>query len=493
MKKIRPLLLFMLTLMFINCKNDDNGNTIEQVIDPDAFYVDQDHPNASDDNDGRYIEDGGTGPWLTIQHMLNTLEAGETGYVRASSSRYLGTTVTTAFDQIAFNISKSGTLNSPIIISGYPGERPVIGLNNMEDAVDANVGGFVSSFNTSYVTIRNFEISNVSGTGIFTDPDGNYPNIGMVFEDLHIYNVIVGDNGACIRLDFCDQCVVRNNILHDVYDKRSTAGNPINDSQYRLGSGIHGFQPSDCIIENNLFYNLGMGVFQKQADVDHQDSHMVRNNIFHDLSSVAFSMQIQGAGGAAPRNASFYNNILYDTGGALWVPLQDVGEQGIGLKIYNNTLVNTSGIGSIQEMIDIEIFNNIVQGDRPSWSTSSNETSIFRTEAPMVASLENGISYFDNNIYYDLHEHWILESGSAEEQNIYGLDVWSTNSTPSIGLLNPDQNSRVIDPLFIDAANHNYTLQNESPALSGGRGGNYSSSIGAVRDDISIGPDWELD
>eukprot|EP00213_Chloropicon_mariensis_P002047 CAMPEP_0197482010 /NCGR_PEP_ID=MMETSP1309-20131121/51088_1 /TAXON_ID=464262 /ORGANISM="Genus nov. species nov., Strain RCC998" /LENGTH=82 /DNA_ID=CAMNT_0043024413 /DNA_START=185 /DNA_END=430 /DNA_ORIENTATION=+ len=64
-----------------------HGQSAEE-IDPNALYVDKDHPNASDGNDGRYQQMGGTGPLKTIQALVDALKPGMTGYVRESVEPY---------------------------------------------------------------------------------------------------------------------------------------------------------------------------------------------------------------------------------------------------------------------------------------------------------------------------------------------------------------------------------------------------------------------
>ncbi|WP_438711816.1 hypothetical protein ACSTS3_04455 [Aquimarina muelleri] len=497
------LLLFQ-SIIFNSCNSsDDSVSDIVQpdnpdpdpiLIDPDAFYVDQDHVDANDTNDGHYKKDGGTGPWKTIQKMLNTLEGGEVGYVRASAGTYIPTVVTNAFDATAFFVTKSGTVEKPITISGYPGERPKIGFSTFEEGKsNPNYSGFAADFITSYVVIKNFEIANLSGSGIFTNPDHDPPNKGMVFEDLHIHDLIGIDNVGGIRLDGCDSCVIKNNIIHDIYDTHSNS-NPITNRPYALHSGIHGYQPSNCIIENNLIYNVDKAIFQKQADETHEKSHIVRNNIIRNANK-GLVMEIQGSGLPAPLNAEFYNNLIIDVETTVSIPLQDVGEQGDGILIYNNTLINCGSIGYIQEMLGIEIFNNIIFGNKPKWSSNTNMPLVFSTGATVgVTTFKNGISYFDNNLYFNIAENWVLERDGPNTIDINSFFDWQNTIAPEYGLaFNPDLNSKIADPLFSSLSTEDFSLKTNSPALIMGRGGNYEVIIGAIKNGSKIGPNWKLE
>ena len=460
----------------------------------DAYYVDQDHPQASDANDGRYVEDGGTGPWKTIQKALDEVQPGQTVYVRASAQPYFevgrkrGTTVS------GNTFLQGGTVDNPVTIAGYPGERPVIDGQGQRDPEGRGVAGFYVHFG-DYITIRDFEIRSVAGPGVNLNPSAH--NHHIVVEFNHIHHIYEQENIGGVRLDHGDHCVVRNNIIHHIYNTRSNAtSNRLDSEPHGLHSGIHGFQPANCTIENNLIYHVSKGVFQKQADRDGGDSHTVRNNIFYDIEEAAFAMNLQGAGQPAPRNAKFYDNVVHDSGSAVSVTLQNPGDQGDGIAIHNNTVVDTFGLASAQKMKNIEVFNNIYSGQQPHWWNVSWEPTIFIAQRAVSqpSPFVNEITYFDNNLYHNVWEHWMLERNGSQERNIYQLSTWQNTLEPALGLpVKPDQQTVIADPLFVDRANHDYSLQPDSPAWSGGRAGSYPQEIGAVRPGVEIGPNWSVD
>ncbi len=78
-----------------------------EAISVPAYFVD---PTMGDDaNDGSREK-----PWKTLQHSVRQLKPGETLYLRGG----------TYYEKVY--LTRSGTEDSPIIISAYPGEQPVL-------------------------------------------------------------------------------------------------------------------------------------------------------------------------------------------------------------------------------------------------------------------------------------------------------------------------------------------------------------------------------
>jgi len=444
-------------------------------IDPNAFYVDKDHVNASNTNNG-----SAGSPWLTIQHGVNQLSAGNRLYVKESAAPYFEPYRWAGSNYGGVQINVSGTASQPIIIEGYPGERPIVDQQlamstlraetELADNPNAskNLSGFFF-YNSSDVILRNFEITQTNGGGVQFDPARNNKNV--VVENMRIHHLYGLDNIGGITLSRTEDAVVRNNIIHDIYDVRSSS-NPITSEPFGLHSGIHGYRPANALIENNLIYNVNRGVFQKTANEEGKDSNEVRRNVFYNLGHSAYSMEVIGSGAAPAFNAKFYENIVYDALAGVTSVLPETNAQSVGVEIYNNTFYNVGAAATLRGQKGIEFYNNIISG-----STSVNFSASWNNNT----GIENEIDRMDCNLYEDHANKWILERSSPNAEEWTSLSSWQSAFSVDSGtglLADPDVNSFEADPLFVDAPNNNFRLEGNSPAIGQGCAGETLGAYG---------------
>jgi len=101
-----------------------------------TYYVDQNHPSASDANPG--TEDL---PWLTIQHAAETIVAGDTVLIRNG-----------VYNEPVSTVRSGNSTDGHIVFSAYPGETPVIDGTGVIISND----GFVVTH--SYIKLIGLEI-----------------------------------------------------------------------------------------------------------------------------------------------------------------------------------------------------------------------------------------------------------------------------------------------------------------------------------------------
>ncbi len=457
------LTLFALTAHANDCTTPAAGD----------FYVDKDN-GGSDSNNGHYTKDGGTGPFKTIQKLVDTLQAGQCGFVRQSSTPYYENTWRNG-DYSGITFSKGGTSDTNrIIVAGYPGERPVVDQNRAAATKGYSLTGFFV-YGGSYITIRNFEVRNTTASGISMNPSATTSYVNV--EGNHVHNVVGNgnpDNRGGIRIDYCDYCNIRNNIIHDSGDDDGA-------------DGINGFQPGNTVVENNLIYNVALGVQLKQADTNHLNALTVRNNIFVNINDAAYKMQLQGAGMPAPRNSLFYNNVVYNARVGVWADLAEASEQAAGLKIYNNTFYKSGNIANIANFTGIEVYNNIYSD----WTNSYSSMESFIFSTVKAASWVNSIGYFNYQLYFNASPKWEIETYNSP-LTLSSLLSWQSVTRD---VTSPDMASKFADPMFNVSAPasakvlagdvSDFGLKSGSPGLNAGRNG---ETIGAVRSGVSIGP-----
>ena len=447
------------------------GQTTNE-IDPNALYVDQDHPNASDENDGRYQEMGGTGPFKTIQTLVDALEPGMTGYVRESSNPYFQDYRASGATFGGITFTKGGSEGARIVIAGYPGERPII---NQRLAVSSDRSKPMSGFHIfkgDYITIRNFEITKTQASGIFTNPssvDGEHIK-HLLIENVHIHHLYGGDNVGGIRLDNCESCIVRKSKIHNIYDTRRTS-NSLNSEPYGLHTGIHGYRPRNSVIEKNTIFNVKKGVYQKTPNAHGDRSNTVRQNIFNDVTT-AYALEVAGYREPPAFDAEFYGNLVLNSGIAVRALLQETDSQSKGLKIYNNTLFNTNTISYIKGITGVEVFNNIFVG--------SNDYPIY-SERTGAEELGNNTQYslVNFNLYYNVSNIALIDR-SGDYYFFRNLTDWQTavSKSNAVHLANdPGANSIIQDPLFIDVNQNNFGTLNDLVKFAG-RGDGFSNELG---------------
>lgn len=123
-----------------------------------TFYI---ATNGSDSNSGSISK-----PWRSFHASLKKLRAGDKLYVRGGSYTYSGVNYT----------GLAGTATNPILVSAYPGERPIF-TGTSTPAVFLYFSG-----NSAYVTLRGMTIQ---GGGRTSDTNGS-SHLGFVGNANHI-------------------------------------------------------------------------------------------------------------------------------------------------------------------------------------------------------------------------------------------------------------------------------------------------------------------
>jgi len=398
------------------------------------YYVDQSHPEANDTNPGSEVL-----PWKTIQKAADTLTAGNRVLVKSGEytelpDRYPDKPVKGIKPQ------KSGTDNNPIIYQEAPGHRVIINQQNQ--------GSGFYLVNKAYITIKGFEIKNAYDGGIYA----NYTNNNIVIEDNHIHHVdgSRGANIGAVRLNGCSNCVVRNNKLHDV----KVGGDQTNQN----GAGVHSFDMTNALIENNEIFNVASGVFHKRSGSVNIPGAVIRRNIIHDTHLYGLYYSVSGAGDKAHYQQNVYENIFYNIGNAcVYASVNETSSLSQGIYIYNNTF-DGSGV-FLTGFAGAEIYNNIFYKTQ-GWG----KYAIITTNQYGHTSR---LDYAGNNLYFDNGTN-ILDLYGAKERKFNSLDEWKNANPSEVETLNiiPGINSFESDPLFNSTTYRDYLLKPTSPGLA---------------------------
>jgi len=417
------------------CFQRDNSLSLHHS--DSIYYVDQNNPNASDSNPG--TEDL---PWLTIQKAADTLEAGDTVYIKEGVYN----------EQVI--PKNSGEPGQYISYIGYPGDKVVI---NGRDIVlpDDLIGLFYIS-DESYIRVSNVNITNV---GHYIDNAGIlvYNSHHIIIDDNYIYNttssgigiwessdIIVEGNKVilacndgeeeCITISATSNFEVRNN---DVYNSGpGTLG----------GEGIDVKEGShDGRVHGNKVYNINrVGIY-----IDAWDKHTynvdVYQNIVYNCRDYGFAVASERGG--LLEDVRIYNNIVY------------------GNSVCGIGVTSWGGVVFRHPMQDIEIINNIFYDNgRGDWGGG---VSIENGDAEDVIIRNNICSQnllFQIQVEVDIPslkvDHNLIDGYRGYDDEIYGDDYVEG------------------DPLFINPIKGDFHLMKGSPAIDNG------SSIAAPIDDF---------
>lgn len=159
-------------------------------------------PDGDDANPGTQAQ-----PFGTLQTLLSSLSAGDTGYARG------GTYYPTGF---ADGSAQEGTASSPIRLEGYPGEEPVFDFGN-------DTYGGLRLWNCAYWELRNFTVRNAPSYGIYLFEGTQY----TLIEDVTV-DGSGGDpntSGGGITAYQAPDTTIRNCVSKNNYDPSSGGGN----------------------------------------------------------------------------------------------------------------------------------------------------------------------------------------------------------------------------------------------------------------------------
>jgi hypothetical protein len=411
--------------------------TLAEAADGATYYVDQNHPGASDSNAGSQDS-----PWLTIQHAANVMGAGDTVIVLAGeySERV--------------QITTSGSPGSPIIYRAA-------GVVTMK--------GF--TVRADHITIQDFEItdtpdSSTNGIGIFVE--GSH----CVIEDNYVHFATRGGIAVTATAgneSLTSNCVIRNNRLY----RNAMAGISIEgrnhlvegneiwktiqhhpnwadrpgwvdaDGMRYFGSGhmIRANYIHDITFDDPENIDPHIDCFQTWSDTYHEAASDVvfDGNICEVLTTQAERENGHGFMLADARNITIRNNIIKAYGG-----------------------VNTGGGGNS----DLVIVNNIFMNDLS-----------FHQFWPVGLGLSDAPnSIVKNNIFYNQPYHTISVTGNRSGQEIdYNLAYRSDGQPSTCYKIDyqcvdppPAHHLWDVDPRFVNPALGDFHLGQDSPAIDTG-------------------------
>lgn len=230
-------LTFIGIVLFLLIFNFVFSNLMISIASPKSFYV---SPQGNDANPGTEEK-----PWKTIQHAANTLQPGQTVYIRQG-----------IYHESVITTQSGNESQGPITFANYPGEKPIIDGDGVKDA---NTGFII---NQSFININGLQIKNWNDHGIWIENAGfveisncviSHVTAGIGFVDgthhfvlngVEAYDFIIyGFDASPGGENDCHHGIFNNCLAHSGQDPDQ------NVDGFALGHGTqHDFELNHCLV-----------------------------------------------------------------------------------------------------------------------------------------------------------------------------------------------------------------------------------------------------
>jgi len=443
-----------------------------------AFYV---STTGSDSNPGTV-----TSPWRTIQHASNSVQAGDTVYVRGG-----------VYNE-SVNISVSGSATAgPIAFQTFPGEQAIVDGTGLVPST-SGAQGLINIANQSYISFQGFEIRNYQTSSASATPAG----------------IWISGSGSNIQ--------VLNNLIHNIVTASETTGNA-------FGIAVYGTVAPASLdrvtISGNQVYNLKTGNSESVNVDGNVTNFAITNNVIHDNDNIG--IDIIGFEGVAPdpaydyaRNGTVTGNTIYNIsainnpGEGNQYDANGIYVDGGSQVVIERNLIHNVDIGiemASEHQGHVTSFvtarNNLVYSTNSTGVTiggyASNvggtdhctivNNTLFQNDTKNTGSGEFQIQYyatnntFKNNIVYASSQGLFINNYTNSEPDPADVDynLYYSSLTPSIAdflwngtnyagfssyqsATGKDSHSPYVNPQFLNLTTPDLQIQPTSPAVNAG-------------------------
>jgi hypothetical protein len=186
-------------------------------------------------------------PWRTIQHAADSVDAGDTVYIRDGVYH----------ESVYIRVSGSAAAG-PVTFQSYPGEHAILDGAGLTPPAD-NIRGLINIENESYVTVRGLELRNYQTTNAAATPSG----------------IWVAGRGSHIQ--------ILSNLVHDIGTAVEASGNA-------LGIAVYGTAALDSItISDNQLHDLKTGSAKSVTVNGNVTNFAINCNIIHDVDNIGIA------------------------------------------------------------------------------------------------------------------------------------------------------------------------------------------------------------
>ena len=356
------------------CPDECGSCDVADLEGQRAKYIDEACATAGDGlTDECAASDGGPGRFNDLQVALDSLEAGDTLYVHPGDYYQ---------PEGPFIVGGMGTADAPIVVTAANPDAPPL-LHSWDPQDPTNNATSHTALGGREEPIAYIVIDNIAVNGLLR-LHGDHTRIQNV-ECTHGWEVCDG-NWSCIRIEWCNDCNVHHNWVHDVADTT----NHCNGEWEPREAGFKEFDAQRAIWEYNTVENVaqwGYDLHRSSFDT------IMRFNFFRNAGShVAIRMNRTG-------NQTAYGNVVLGSGRCVDLVGEDAGDGYANLVDHNTCLFTQSGV-MLNAFAPTTMTHNVFGGLAPGGSETVNVA---------VPAAEDGVPHAIDRNAYDATSHWVTQ------------------------------------------------------------------------------------
>jgi PKD repeat protein len=404
--------------------------------------------NGNDNNAGTLSQ-----PWLTINKANSVLLAGDTVFIRGGVYKEI------------IRPTHSGSENNYIVYKAY----------NYETVTITDVTNGVELENISYVIIEGFHIIGVEKKFVYIKGSGAHHNIiqncymdgntsGHGWGSVHIeekstYNKILNNT---IKNGHGDVVYISNKSCYNLIQDNDIDGRNCGHSSL----SIRGFNEDDIVGYNIIKNNLIHGGSDDNVNISQWTEHnFIEGNMMYDCATLA---DVDGSGYKAC--GGYYNvvrnNIAYDNdayGMGIYTNLYDPPSPEANGNVFYHNVCYDNGSGGMDMHCGFRLL--VYEGGTSLHHTIVINNIIYNNLKEMYLAVAGG----DNSKYYQnvFQRNNIFHNEVGDETIKFFFKIYSLTGMMSNY---PDEfkDNLEVNPLFVDARNHNFQLLPNSPMIDAG-------------------------
>lgn len=440
-----------------------------------TYYV---SPSGDDDGDGTLKS-----PWKTIQKAADSLEAGETVFVREG-----------VYEEF-ITINRSGSAEEGYItFKAYPGETPIVDGENL--TISSGKSALFRLRSAHYIKIEGFEIRGLSSSssskypsGIKIDDGGSHiqilendiHHIGNYSEDGNAHGILIYGNSS----DPLKEITVRGNRVHDLI---------LGSSESLTVSGnVDGFTIEDNLVYDNNNIGIDIAGFYGTCQGSCQDqprNGVVAGNTVYNIDSStnpAYGAGSRSAGGIyidGGTDIIIERNQVYSSNFGIELASENKGKATSDIIVRNNYIHHNEGAGLIMGgsgSSNGSAVNNVILNN-----TFLENDTLFQGYGEIVFQNYVSNNVIVNNLLYAYPDNPFIQkwktngTGNLIDYNLYfrisGADrvnwrwegtsysYWDEYKLAS----GNDRHSFFADPMLNQAANNTLSISDDSPLIDRG-------------------------